>query len=97
MYACLFDQITYAATVHKPSRSIYTQQHKLRTAYSTNEMGRNLLAFCFNLFGIDHTITHGSVAFLSFTISWNLFRRYEIKVITSTPKRSTITSNGKKK
>ena len=41
-------------------------------------MGRNLLDFYSNLFGIDHTITHSnandSVAFQSFTISLNFNR-----------------------
>ena len=63
-------------------------------------MGRNLPDFHFNSFGIDHTITpsnaNDSVAFKSFTISWNLNRGYKTKVRTLPPKRSTITSNEEK-
>ena len=60
----------------------------------------NLLDFHFNLFGIDRTIpssnTNDSVAFQSFTISWNLNMWYKTKFITLTPKRSTLTSNEEK-
>ena len=63
-------------------------------------MGHNLLDFHFNLFGIDRTITssntNDSVAFQSFTISWNLNMGYKTKVITLTPKRSTIASSDEK-
>ena len=63
-------------------------------------MGRNLLDFHFNLIGIYHTITpynaNDSVAFQSFTISWNLNRGYKTKVITLPRKRSTITLNEEK-
>ena len=63
-------------------------------------MSNNLLDFHFNLFSIDHTITHSnaneSVAFQSFTISCNLIRGYKIKVITLPSKRSTITSDEEK-
>ena len=63
-------------------------------------MGHNLLDFHFNLFGIDCTIpssnANDSVAFQSFTISWNLNMGYKTKVIALTHKRSTITSNEEK-
>ena len=63
-------------------------------------MGHNVLDVHFNLFGIDSTIpssnTNDSVAFQSFTISWNLNMGYKTKVITLTPKRSTINSNEEK-
>ena len=63
-------------------------------------MGHNLLDFQFNLFGMDHIIpssnANDSVAFQSFTISWNLDIGYNTKVITLTPTRSTITSNEEK-
>ena len=62
-------------------------------------MDCNLLNFHINLFGIDHTIasldSNDSVAFRSFTMSWNLSRGYK-KVGILTPKRSTITSNKEK-
>ena len=54
--------------------------------------GKQFTRFDSNLFGIDHTITHSnanySVAFQSFTISWNLNRGYKTKVITSLPKKA---------
>ena len=63
-------------------------------------MGHNLLDFHFNLFGIDCTIpssnANDSVTFQSFTISWNLNMGYKTKVITLTPKRSTVTSSDEK-
>ena len=63
-------------------------------------MGHNLLDFHLNLFGIDRTIpssnANDSFAFQSFAISWNLNLGYKTKVITLTPKRSTITSNEEK-
>ena len=44
-------------------------------------MGRNLQDFYFNLFGIDPIITpsnaNDSVAFQSFTFSWNLNKGYK--------------------
>ena len=59
-------------------------------------MGHNLLDFYFNIFGIDRTIpssnTNDSVAFKSFTMSWNLNMGYK----TLTPNRSTITSKEEK-
>ena len=62
-------------------------------------MGRNLLDFHLNLPGIDHIITSSNandyIAFQSFTIFWNLNMGYKTKVITLTPKRSTITSKEK--
>ena len=66
-------------------------------------MGHNFLDFHFNLFGIDHTISSSngneSVAFQSFTNSWNLNRGYKTKVITLPPtcKRTTITLTEEKK
>ena len=63
-------------------------------------MSCNLLNIYFNLFGIDHTIaplhSNDSVAFRSFTMSWNLSRGYKTKVRSLTPKISTITSNEEK-
>ena len=60
-------------------------------------MGHNLLDFHFNVFGIHCTIPSSNandyVAFQSFTISWNQNIGYKTKVITLTPKRSTVTSN----
>ena len=59
--------------------------------------GSHLLDFHFNLFGIACTIpssnANDSVAFQSFTISWNLNMGFKTKVITLTHKRRTITSN----
>ena len=64
-------------------------------------MARNLLDFHFNSFGIDHPLipcySDDSVAFQTLTIVWNLNRWYKTKVITSLPKRSTLTSNEGKK
>ena len=49
---------------------------------------------------MDHTLkslnANDSVALKSFTIAWNLNRGYKTKVVTFTPKRSTITSNEEK-
>ena len=63
-------------------------------------MDCNLLNFHFDLFGIDHTIaplhSNDSVAFRSFTMSWNLNRGYKTKARSLTPKRSTISLNDEK-
>ena len=63
-------------------------------------MSSNLLDFHLNLSSIDHKITplnaSESVAFQSFTISWNLIRGYKTKVKTLPFKRSTITLNEEK-
>ena len=63
-------------------------------------MARNLRDFQFNLFGIDHTITHSNandyVALQYFIIYSNLTRGYKTKVITLPPTRNAITSNEKK-
>ena len=63
-------------------------------------MDHNLLDFHLNLFGIDITITptnaSDSDAFQYLTIIWHLKEGYRIKVITLSPKRSTITSNEEK-